>query len=274
MSESRHERLISYTDFIQRMERSNTSGHSIDELIADGPELVNRLMKARTGEIALSDAVKPYLQLVVENEKDEYTGIKISEIWRYFRLTWSTPAETTPGRTMQYLIRDAAHPMHAVMGIASLENCAVQITCRDDFIGWNQKAFIDKIVLLSAEDAKKEFHQLLQYIEVGINGIDYSDLCTEATVVNPSDEDIQQLLDYANSAEQRRQELLKETLEEGIESEDKSELGRISKETELALYRRKRSEQLARLLMAKKSLLEIYNSDAFENIMKQQVESM
>ena len=29
-------RLVSYTDFIQRMERKNTEGHSIDELIADG----------------------------------------------------------------------------------------------------------------------------------------------------------------------------------------------------------------------------------------------
>ena len=38
MSESRHERLVSYTDFIQRMERKNTEGHSIDELIAYGDE--------------------------------------------------------------------------------------------------------------------------------------------------------------------------------------------------------------------------------------------
>ena len=143
MSESRHERLTSYIDFIQRMERNNTSNHDISELIADGEELAIRLERAHNGEIELSEAVRPYLQLVVENERDDFTGIKTSEIWRYFRLTWSTPAETTPGRTMQYLIRDAAHPMHAVMGIASLENCAVQITCRDDYIGWNQKAFID-----------------------------------------------------------------------------------------------------------------------------------
>lgn len=38
--------------------------------------------------------------------------------------------------------------------------------------------------------------------------------------------------DFANSAEQRRQELLKEALEEGIEEDEKSELGSISKETE------------------------------------------
>lgn len=266
MSESRHERLVSYTDFIQRMERKNTSNHDISELIADGAELVSRLERANNGEIELSEAVSPYLQLVNENERDEFTGIKISEIWRYFRLTWSTPAETTPGRTMQYLIRDAAHPMHAVMGIASLENCAVQITCRDDYIGWNQKAFIDRITMLEASEAKREFEKLLQYLELGINGIDYSALCTKATVSNPSDEDILQLLDFANSAEQRRQELLKEALEDGIDENEKSELGSISKETEDALYRRKRAEQLARLLMAKKSLLEVYHSTAFDEI--------
>lgn len=266
MSESRHERLVSYTDFIQRMERANTSGHSIDELVADGEELILRLERARDGEIPIAEAIDPYLQLVVENERDPFTGIKTSEIWRYFRLTWSTPAETTPGRTMQYLIRDAAHPMHAVMGIASLENCAVQITCRDDYIGWNQKAFIDRITLLNSNDAKAEFEQLLKYLELGISGIDYSELCTKATVYNPCDEDIQQLLDFANSAEQRRQELLKEALEEGIDEDEKSELGSISKDTEDALYRRKRAEQLARLLMAKKSLLEIYSSDRFDEI--------
>lgn len=266
MSESRHERLVSYTDFVQRMERKNSRGHSIDELIADGEELALRLERAKVGVIKLSEAVAPYMQLVVENERDEFTGIKTSEIWRYFRLTWSTPAETTPGRTMQYLIRDAAHPMHAVMGIASLENCAVQITCRDNYIGWNQKAFIDRITLLSSNEAKKEFEQLLRYLEVGISGIDYSALCTKATVNNPSDEDIQELFDFANSAEQRRQELLKEALEEGIEEEERSELGSISKKTEDALYRRKRAEQLARLLMAKKAILEIYKSERFNDI--------
>lgn len=266
MSESRHERLISYSDFIQRMERKNSSGHDISELIADGIELASRLEKAKNGSIEIAKAVSPYLQLVVENERDEYTGIKTSEIWRYFRLTWSTPAETTPGRTMQYLIRDAAHPMHAVMGIASLENCAVQITCRDDYIGWNQKAFIERIITLNSVEAKEEFQRLLQYLEIGIGGIDYSALCTEATVRRPSEEDIQQLFDFANSAEQRRQELLKEALEEGIEETEKSELGSISKQTEEALYRRKRAEQLARLLMAKRYLLEIYDSDHFNDI--------
>ncbi len=50
---------------------------------------------------------------------------------------------------------------------------------------------------------------------------------------------------------------------DGIEEEEKSELGSISKETEEALYRRKKAEQLARLLIAKKALLEVYHSENF-----------
>lgn len=266
MSESRHERLVTYTDFINRMENPGVNKLGIDSLIADGDELVGRLEAAKKGELSVTDAIKPYLQLVKENERDEFTGLKLSEIWRYFRLTWSTPAETTPGRTMQYLIRDAAHPMHAVMGIASLENCAVQITCRDDFIGWNQKAYIEKMLKNDSVAARQSFSTLLGYISDGISGIDYSELCTQATIDNPTDEDIQALQDIAADAEQRRQQLLKDSLESEIEEEEKSELGSISKDTEKALYNRKRAEQLAKLLSAKKVITDLCNSELFDDL--------
>lgn len=266
MSESRHERLVTYTDFINRMENPGANKLGIDSLVADGDELVGRLEAAKKGKLSVTDAIKPYLQLVKENERDEFTGLKLSEIWRYFRLTWSTPAETTPGRTMQYLIRDAAHPMHAVMGIASLENCAVQITCRDDFIGWNQKAYIEKMLKNDSVAARQSFSILLGYISDGISGIDYSELCTQATIDNPTDEDIQALQDIAADAEQRRQQLLKDSLESEIEEEEKSELGSISKDTEKALYNRKRAEQLAKLLCAKKVITDLCNSELFDDL--------
>ena len=267
MSESRHERLVAYIDFINRMENPGANKLGIDSLIADGNELAGRLEAAKNGELSVVDAIKPYLQLVKENDRDEFTGLKLSEIWRYFRLTWSTPAETTPGRTMQYLIRDAAHPMHAVMGIASLENCAVQITCRDDFIGWNQKAYIEKMLKNDSIAARQSFSTLLGYISDGISGIDYSELCTHATIDNPTDEDIQALQDIAVDAEQKRQQLLKDSLESEIE-EEKSELGSISKETEKALYHRKRAEQLAKLLNAKKVITDLCNSELFDELWK------
>ncbi len=263
MSESRHERLVTYTDFINRMENPSAAKQGIDILIADGEELAERLERAASGEIAPGEAVQPYLQLVKDNERDEFTGLKLSEIWRYFRLTWSTPAETTPGRTMQYLIRDAAHPSHAVMGIASLENCAVQITCRDDYIGWNQKAYIDRIVSLSNEDARQELMQLLGYLEDGISGIDYSELCTDMVVEQPTAKDIQLLFDEAASAEQSRQQILRNDLEVDVEEIEKSDLGSISMDAEKALYRRKRAEQLARLLLAKKEIADVVNADDF-----------
>ncbi len=266
MSESRRERLITFADFIKHMESVNSKGFCIADLIADGKELASRLERVRRGEINHNEAVQPYLQLVTENDRDEFTGLKISEIWRYFRLTWSTPSETTPGRTMQYLIRDAAHPMHAVMGIASLENCAVQITCRDDFIGWNQRAFIERITALDADEAKKEFFRLLDYIEDGIDGIDYSELCTEATVHAPTDEDIRMLQDYAANAEQQRQDSLREANENGYEDDERSDLGSISAKTEQALYNRKRAEQLARLLIAKKALLDLVDNPNYRDM--------
>ena len=43
MSESRHERLLTFIDFIKHMEARNSAGHDISELIADGPELANRI---------------------------------------------------------------------------------------------------------------------------------------------------------------------------------------------------------------------------------------
>ena len=266
MSESRHERLVGYTDFINRMENPGTNKQSIAALIADGDELEKRIKRVHTGEIAIEAAVQPYLQLVRENDRDVFTGLKTSEIWRYFRLTWSTPVETTPGRTMQYLIRDAAHPMHAVMGIASLENCAVQITCRDDYIGWNQKAFIERIVTVDNDRAKEEFKQLLVYLEDGIDGIDYSELCTAMVVKNPTDTDIQLLLDEASNAEQNRQQLLRNEVEGDVDDIEKSELGSISIDAERALYRRKRAEQLARLLSAKKAIRDLINAENFNEI--------
>lgn len=269
MQDSRLERLQLYSDFINRMERETSTKHSIAILIADGEELHNRLQSVANHEVSIEKAIAPYLQLVKENEKDTYTGQRLSDIWRYFRLSWSTPAETTPGRTMQYLIRDAAHPMHAVMGIASLENTAVQITCRDDYIGWNISSYVDSLkAKASSEWARKSFSKLLGFLEDGISGIDFDDLCSSNDIIKPSDEIIQSLQYIATSSEEERQELLKAYHGSDAEAafEEKSELGSISKEIEQALYKRKRADQLGKLLIAKKSLSDILSSKKFEEL--------
>lgn len=262
LSESRLERLQTFKKFIDYMEAEDSkTKRSILTLVADGSELADRLQNANN----LRDAVCPQLELVNESVRDTITGHRLADIWRYFRLTWATPSESTPGRTMQYLIRDEAHVNRPVMGIISLENCAVQITDRDKYIGWNAREYIDVMKSGTPANARYTIERLLSYVQEGIAGIDYNDICSAKSINHPTDDVIATLLQEAAIAEKRRQELLKDALDvDEIPEDEKSELGAISKETETALYRRKRAEQLARLLVSKKDLSEIISDKDFD----------
>lgn len=134
--------------FIRRLERPTASSRhsSIRALIADGAELQARLRPAKLAGLetserntALAEAVQPYLQLVEPGARDEHSGILLQDVWRYFRYTWSIPQTPIPGRKLLYLVRDAAHPAHAVIGIAALSNSAVQLVPRDERIGWSAR---------------------------------------------------------------------------------------------------------------------------------------
>ena len=250
MQESRMEKIAASSDFIKKMESNTQYKRSISHLIADGTELAERLEKIKTGELDVTDAVQPYLQLVTDNgpdSVDSYTGQRVADIWRYFRMTWSTPAESTPGRTMQYLIRDAAHPAHAVMGLVSLENCAVAITRRDDYIGWTLSALLNTIK--SGEVTPLAAYQrLLAYLSEGIRSIDYSDLCSEADVQNPSASVIDRLATIAADSNNQRKTLIVGSADNGIENgEQVSENDNVrSDESVTLLFKHKRADQLAR----------------------------
>ena len=263
LSESRIERLQSFKNFISTMEdETSKTKRSVLTLVADGTELANRIRNSDS----LRDAVCPQLELVDDSARDTVTNHRLADIWRYFRLTWATPSENTPGRTMQYIIRDEANINRPVMGIISLENCAVQITARDKYIGWNAREYIDELQKGSALEAKHEIEKLLAYVHEGITGIDYSDICSAQDVNRPTDDVVATLMQEATYAEKQRQELLKDGLyTDKIPEIEKSELGAISKDTETALYRRKRAEQLARLLASKKDLTEILFDRDFDS---------
>lgn len=264
MSESRHERIVAGKEFVLRMEKATQSKKPVTDLIANGNELADRLARAKGGEISVCDAVDPHLELVEENKRDEgYTNQKLSDIWQYFRLTWSSAYENTPGRTIRYLIRDYAHPMHAVMGIASLENCTVQIASRDDYLGWTLAGFIKRIEQLDEAGKRSAFLKLLDYIQSGIDGIDYSELCDASVVANPAGEDIGRLAAIAFDAEEKRKSILK-SKEESEAPAEKSDLGKIPKEAETALYRKKRAEQMAKYLSAKMVIQEFLNNGSLD----------
>ncbi len=132
----------SASKFIQSLERPAKGRIPILELIASGRELGADL-RCLPSEPTVSDlrkVISPYLQLARGDERDSISGHKLLDIWRYFRYLWAIPYQPTPGRNLFYLVRDAARPKHPVIGIAALGNCVVQLSERDNAIGWSLEA--------------------------------------------------------------------------------------------------------------------------------------
>lgn len=119
----------SVVQFVEKMEKKrifNGKEISIKSLIGNSTDLIHKI---KNGEII----VKPYIQQIT-NDRDIYTGYKLSDIWRYFRYTWSIPYKTMPGRNIYYLVRDEAQENHPVIGIFALGNSILNLTVRDNDI--------------------------------------------------------------------------------------------------------------------------------------------
>ena len=125
----------SVSSFIKYMETErsyNGAPVSVKCLIGNKDALIRAIREER-------QICAPYIQMVT-GARDEHTGFKLSDIWRYFRYTWSIPYKTMPGRNMYYLVRDGLQPYHPVIGIFALGNSVLNLTVRDDDIGWTVEA--------------------------------------------------------------------------------------------------------------------------------------
>ncbi len=116
------------TKFIETAERRGVS-----RLFTSGVEAAARL----TAEGP--DAIQPLLQVIDPGARDETTGMLLQDVWRYARHFWSIPYQSTPGRNVFYLIRDAALPEKPLIGIAALGNPVLGLAKRDDHFGWSAK---------------------------------------------------------------------------------------------------------------------------------------
>ncbi|MCS7460374.1 DUF4338 domain-containing protein [Paenibacillus doosanensis] len=203
-------KLDSIRAFIKRMEkRRKHQGKELNilDLVGDSSLLSSTIMKIQecvNQEERLKEAasgIKPYVQLV-DNSSCIHTGYKLMDIWRYFRYSWSIPYKSTPGRNIFYLIRDAAQPNHPVMGIAALGNCVLQLTNRDNFIGWT----LDSIKNALKKRVKKEAFEETLPGQLGLkrqvektteleNDREY-----QARIQRESDNTIQLLLRFLNEA--------------------------------------------------------------------------
>ncbi|MDQ4215061.1 Druantia anti-phage system protein DruA [Microbacterium sp. ASV81] len=129
--------------FVERMEKPRDFDGklvTVFNLMRDGRELADSLTSAADP----SCVIRPYIQ-IVDGGTCERTGYDLHDIWRYFRHTWSNAYFTVPGRSMPVLVRDAATPHHAVIGLAAISSPVVQIAERDQWIGWDTDTFLNDV---------------------------------------------------------------------------------------------------------------------------------
>ncbi len=215
-------------DFIQNLEEPSRGSRrsSIQKLIADGAELATRLRPAllASGEdrvTLLAQTVQPYLQLLPgegdASIQDSFTGISLNDIWRYFRFTWSIPQTPIPGRQMFYLIRDAAHPCHAVIGIAALGNSPLVSPLRDNAVGWTPEKFALRFVNAANKADQRELNRLADHLDTLIAGalkeVSASGLVNESEMANPTEDVIARLQRRADEFASRREEALRDVAE-------------------------------------------------------------
>lgn len=207
----------SVREFVARMEVGTKAKKSIKLLVADGAELAHRLAPAFDATDTerherLRRAVQPYLEHVTD-QIDPFTGHSLREIWRYFRFTWSIPQVAVPGRQMLYLVRDRAHPHHAVMGIASLNNCPLEMgEAREVFIGWHRKSIIDRFEAAAVEGGaalEREVAWLEARIETSLAEVEWTNLVTPDQVAAPDANLVKSLLKKGQEFARRREEVLR-----------------------------------------------------------------
>ena len=278
-------RLAPTVKFIHMMEQPKGLRRSVLDLVADGESLATSLatISSEPTPADLRRVVNPYLQLVETDERDQHTGLRLIDIWRYFRYSWVIPLQPTPGRNLFYLVRDAARPFHPVMGIAALGNSIVQLSGRDRAIGWSLESIEKELVrrqrsvtrqlpksspaatcvdveYLETEEehrhrisvyASRLVRSMLEAIEADLHIVNHRGLVTKREISNPTPEVIARLFDAAKVSERERQDDLRTAHQNGESIKRMEGKGTWREDTDSPLFRRKRAIAIAECLPAR-----------------------
>jgi hypothetical protein len=246
----------SIRDFIRTMERKRIGPNgwvSIYSLIRDGKELA-KLLQGREQESKLvPDVINPYIQIIGSPDQEcAITGLRLMDVWRYFRHTWAMPYNSIPGRSMLLLVRDAAAENHPVIGIAALGSSIAQLSCRDKWIGWTPEEFLDRVEKEPSASIARWVNELLarSITEVYKADILKQRIISRSELVRPTNNAVLRLRSASKRAREKHRKF----------PNRKGHKARIyngnhwSNQVALQLFKAKRCEMLARLLQAKKAL--------------------
>ncbi len=183
---------------------------SVFSLLRDGRELAESLrsLYRPNGSACLdmlASVVDPYLAFVEsEDNTCPFTGLRLMDIWRYFRHTWTNQYTSVPGRTMMFLVRDRAAPFHPIVGIGALSSPVMQIRERDSWIGWHTDTFLARVKTKPTPELARWLVEVADAAITELYVVDFLEdgLLTLRDLDKPSARVIDRL--FQESAEQRR----------------------------------------------------------------------
>lgn len=239
---------------------------SVLSLVDDGADLANHLSEAdRLGSahlvsVALQSILDPQIEVCESGKTCRYTGLLLTDVWRYFRHTWSLEYRSLPGRTLPVLIRNGARPLAPVMGIAMLSSPPSGLKDRDEWLGWTVDSLQKRLEPQGGDfdDAVvREIAVALQSsLRAAITTIRSDDLVSHTDLTTPTDATINELNSRARQASSDRLESL-------MSGESQRSLSILSDgrtdwhvASERPLFVRKRAATLAQLLEAERVFLE------------------
>lgn len=247
--------------FIAEMERPrefNGAFVSIFSLMRDGRELKSALeqvaSQAQMDPSVLRTVIDPYVHIASNEERCRHTGLRLGDIWRYFRHTWTNQYTSTPGRSILILVRDRAVPFHPVVGIAALGSAIVQIRERDDWIGWQPERFLTN---LSENPSLRMARWVVRRLEDGLSEVHLDDLVADGLYWpslwdRPSQEAIARLRKEAEARRRDHHRFVKRSAFKRRLDADDPNAWRQRAESDL--FRSKRCLALADLLHARAAL--------------------
>lgn len=229
--------------FVRRMESPRLHRGrlvSVFSLMRDGRDLRATLTQA---SLRGEPPIRPYVQFVNASATCAWTGLRLMDIWRYFRLTWANAHSSVPGRSMLLLVRDSAAPDHPVIGIAALASPIVQISDRDRWMGWDSDSMIERLAANPTRDAALWLQARISgaLSEIYQDDLRVAGLLSPRALGAPTEADIKRLREDAATAKAAHQRSGSPAALRNLAQDWRAK-------AQTPLFRSKRSDTLAKIL--------------------------